>query len=203
MSNRSGDSHDILGTYQIVSNKNEIGVIPDDENSFLGLLQSRHKTLLSARTDKNPGQFKEINNKAGSTYFVDAKLVRGTLIRGFEYYKALVNPFARAAYIMFLVSEVHPFDDGNGRIARVMMNAELVNAKQSKIIIPTVYRDDYLLTIKKLTNQKEPNSYVEMLTKVHQFSNKLYLENYDDLYNYLESHNAFYESDEGKRLIID
>ena len=28
--------------------------------------------------------------------------------------------------MMFLVSEVHPFVDGNGRIARIMMNAELV-----------------------------------------------------------------------------
>ena len=203
MSNRSGDSHDILGTYRIVSNKNEIGVIPDDANNFLDLLQTRHKTLMSARTDKNPGQFKEVNNKAGNTHFVDYKLVRGTLVRGFEYYKALNDSFTRAAYIMFLVSEVHPFDDGNGRIARVMMNAELVNAGQSKIIIPTVYRDDYLLTIKKLTNQGEPNSYIEMLTKAHEFSNNLHFENYDDLYNYLESHNSFYESDEGKRLIVD
>ncbi len=201
--NRSGDSHDILETYRLVSNKNEIGIIPNNENSFLELLQTRHKILLSARTDKNPGLFKEINNKAGSTHFVDAKLVRGTLTRGFEYYKALVNPFARAAYIMFLVSEVHPFDDGNGRIARVMMNAELVHTQQSKIIIPTVYRDDYLLTLKKLTNRKEPNSYVEMLTNAHDFSSNLFFEDYDTLYNYLLSHNAFYESDEGKRLIID
>jgi Fic family protein len=28
--------------------------------------------------------------------------------------------------MMFLVCEVHPFDDANGRLARVMMNAELV-----------------------------------------------------------------------------
>ena len=201
--NRGGDSHDILGTYRLVSNKNEIGIVPDNENKFLELLQSRHAILMSARTDKNPGLFKEINNKAGSTHFVDAKLVRGTLMRGFEYYKALVHPFARAAYIMFLVSEVHPFDDGNGRIARVMMNAELVQAQQSKIIIPTVYRDDYILTLKKLTNRREPNSFVEMLIKAHTFSNNLFSEDYDALYNYILSHNAFYEPDEGRRLVID
>jgi len=32
--------------------------------------------------------------------------------------------------MMFLVSEVHPFLDGNGRIARVMMNAELILAER-------------------------------------------------------------------------
>jgi len=203
LSARSGDSHDVLGTYQIISDRNEMKVIPSDESEFLYLLQSRHKMLLSARTAKNPGQFKERNNRAGNTFFVDYKLVRGTLTRGFEYYKALTNPFARAAYIMFLVSEVHPFEDGNGRIARVMMNAELVFHSQCKIIIPTVYREDYLLTLKRLTNQKDASPYIEMLTKAHAFSQLLHYDNYDELHSYLETHNAFYEPDEGRRLVID
>jgi len=200
---RSDDSHDVLGTYQIVSDKTEMGKPFFDADIFLSILQSRHKTLLFARTDKNPGQFKERNNRAGDTHFVDYKLVRGTLKRGFEYYKALENSFARAAYIMFLVSEVHPFDDGNGRIARVMMNAELFKSNQCKITIPTVFRDDYLLTIKKLTNQKDPAPYVEMLTKAHQFSSHLNFNNYDDFHNYLKSHNAFNEPDSSNRLIIE
>ena len=29
---------------------------------------------------------------------------------------------------MFMMSEVHPFDDGNGRLAHLMMHAELVSA---------------------------------------------------------------------------
>lgn len=200
---RSDDSHDVLGTYQLVSDRNEMKIIPSNENEFLALLQYRHKILLSARLDKNPGQFKERNNRAGDTFFVDCKLVRGTLIRGYEYYKALTNPFARAAYIMFLVSEVHPFEDGNGRIARVMMNAELVNRDQCKIIIPTVYRDSYLLTLKKLTRQKDPTHYVDMLTNTHRFSEHLHYTDYGDLHKYLESHNAFFEPDDGKHLIID
>jgi fido (protein-threonine AMPylation protein) len=35
--------------------------------------------------------------------------------------------------MMFLISEVHPFADGNGRIARIMMNAELVAAGEERI----------------------------------------------------------------------
>ncbi len=200
---RSDDSHDILGTYQIVSSRTGMEKIFSDADAFLNILQSWHKILLFARVDKNPGQFKERNNRAGDTHFVDYKLVRGTLKRGFEYYKALENSFARAAYIMFLVSEVHPFDDGNGRIARVMLNSELVKGKQCKIIIPTVFRDDYLLTIKRLTNQKDPKPYIEMLTKAHQFSARLNFDNYDDFHNYLKSHNAFNEPDSSNRLIIE
>lgn len=44
------------------------------------------------------------------------------------------KPFAKAVYMTFLVSEVHPFLDGHGRIARVMMNAELSAKGLSKII---------------------------------------------------------------------
>ena len=45
--------------------------------------------------------------------------------------------------MMFVVSEVHPFADGNGRSARVAMNAELVPANLHRMIIPTVLRNDY------------------------------------------------------------
>ncbi|MBI5727420.1 MAG: Fic family protein [Ignavibacteriales bacterium] len=200
---RDSDSHDVLGTYRVVSDRNEMKHVPATGDELLVLLQARHKILLSSRVQKHPGEFKSINNRAGNTEFVDFKLVRGTLKRGFEYYKALVNPFSRAAYIMFLVSEVHPFEDGNGRIARVMMNAELVAGGQCKIIIPTVYREDYLLTLKKLTNGKMPAPYVTMLSKAHKFSSHLNHQQYNDLLLDLKNHNAFCEPTEGKLLTMD
>ena len=51
---------------------------------------------------------------------------------------------------MFLIAEVHPFADGNGRCGRIMMNAELVAANQARVIIPTVYRNNYLSGLKAL-----------------------------------------------------
>ena len=200
---RDDDSHDILGTYQLVSNRTEMSKVPDSAEEFIKLLQERHRILLSSRVGKNPGKFKERNNRAGNTFFVEFKLVRGTLMKAFDFYKVLTDSFARAAYMMFMVSEVHPFDDGNGRIARVMMNAEFVNKTKTKIIIPTVFREDYLLTLKRLTNEDDPEPYINMLSKAHNFSEKLSFENYDDLYKYLEDHNAFFESDEGRYLIVD
>lgn len=44
---------------------------------------------------------------------------RGRLRRGFDILSGLIDPFDRAVFAMFLVSEVHPFDDGNGRVARL------------------------------------------------------------------------------------
>jgi fido (protein-threonine AMPylation protein) len=91
---------------------------------------------LAARKSKKPRQIKDRNNRAGETHFVDHTLVKGTLVKGFDYYQALVHPFAKAAFMMFMISEVHPFLDGNGRISRIMMNAEFMTKNQTRNIIP-------------------------------------------------------------------
>ncbi len=200
--NRDEDSHDVLGTYRIVSNLKEMSLTPSTPEEFLEILQYRHQILLEARKSKNPGQFKNKNNRAGETHFVDFNLVRGTLIRGFDYYRALNNPFAKAAYIMFLISEIHPFLDGNGRIARVMMNAELTKEKQTKIIIPTVYRDDYLGALRRLTRKKDPIVYVKMLQRAQEFSSTIKANDMNEAELHLEACNAFKEHDQAILKII-
>ena len=195
---RNDDSHDILGTYKLVSDKDEMSVIPNSADELLGILQYRHRVLLGARSEMNPGLFKERNNVAGQTLFVDKNLVRGTLAKGYDLYQALNHPFKKAAFMMFLISEVHPFLDGNGRIARVMMNAELVSSGQAKIIIPTVYRDDYLGVLRKLTRQSETDPYIRMLLRAYDFSITVTGDKVNGMQQYLETCNAFLESTEGK-----
>ena len=200
---RDADSHDVLGTYQIVSSRQEMQVTPRDSTHLLEILQYRHRILLSARHDKNPGFFKDRNNFAGNTAFVDYLLVRGTLIKGFEFYKALEHPFARAVFIKFMISEVHPFLDGNGRLARIMMNAELVTAKESKIIIPTVFREDYVGSLRRLTRQGDTDTYIRVMAKAHLFSEQVCGDDRDEMEAYFRTCNAFSEPEENKLKIIE
>jgi Fic family protein len=104
--------------------------------------------------------------------------------------------------MMFLISEVHPFLDGNGRIARVMMNAELTKEGQSKIIIPTVFRDDYMGALRRLTRQSDPDPYIRMLQRAHEFSSNIFDEDMNEMEKYLKSCDAFKEHNEGKLKII-
>src|SRR5205823_6347889 len=136
--------HDVLGTFRIVSDLTEMSRIPTNADEFEALLKDRHARIMEGRPDKKPGEFKTQGNQAGNTAFVIPDLARGTLEKGFEFLNALGEPLQRAIFMMFLVSEVHPFVDGNGRVARAMMNAELVATGQERIIIPTAYRTDYL-----------------------------------------------------------
>lgn len=198
---RDEDSHDILGTYRVVSNREEMSRVPHSKQELFDLLRHRHAVLLQGRPSMQPGMFKQQNNRAGDTVFVDARLVQGTLAKGFQRYEALQDPVARAIFMMFMISEVHPFNDGNGRMARVMMNAELVHADQCRIIVPTVFRLDYLLTLRKLSRQKNPEAYIQVMQKLHSFSQNLYGSDYEALNRYLLACNA-YEEPENARLIV-
>lgn len=160
---RPADAHDILGTWQLVSDPVEMARTPANANELLGLLRRRHAALMAARPDKGPGAFKRESNRAGQTVFVDPGQVEGTLRQGFDFYRSLEAPFARAVYMMFLVSEVHPFADGNGRIARIMSNAELVAAGEERILVPTVYRANYLSALKALSQAENPEPLVRTL----------------------------------------
>ena len=203
MPRRDEDSHDILGTFKVLSNRSEMNRVPASSDELFTILSRRHSILLEGRPHMTPGVFKTRNNRAGQTEFVDHRLVKGTLSQGFKFYAALTDPFAKAVFMMFMISEVHPFNDGNGRMARVMMNAELVRAGQSRIIVPTVFREDYILSLRKLTRHKDPSAYINVMVKLHKFSDNLYGTDFKELKDYLGECNAYEDPSNAKLQIID
>ena len=90
---------------------------------------------------------------------------------------------------------IHPFNDGNGRISRIMMNAELVAAEQSKIIIPTVFREDYLNALRRLTRRGDPSVIIRAMSRVRRFSANIIGDDFDATRLYLERCNAFKDGD--------
>lgn len=199
---RTDDSHDLLGTYRIVSDPVEMSTTASDPDEFLRLLRARHATIMSGRPEKNPGTFKQADNRAGATSFVSHGLVPGTLAAGWQRLAELDTAFERSVYMMFLVSEVHPFDDGNGRLARVMMNAELVTGRQSRIIIPTVYREDYLGALRRLSRQDDTSVLIKTLRFAQDYTAQIDFTDLDDAIRQLERTNAFNEPESDDRLIL-
>jgi hypothetical protein len=200
-SDRPKDAHDILGTFEIVSDAGEMRRIPKDASELIELLKARHLSLMANRPEVLPGKWKEKNNRAGNTYFVDYKKVEGTLKKVFRLVQGLAPGFPRAAFMMLLVTEVHPFTDGNGRIARIMLNAELESKGLGSIIIPNSFREDYLLALKAASKQQRFDPYVRMLIRALKFSNMIDFSDYQKSRNELIKRNWFLLPSEGK--IID
>ena len=199
IANRAADSHDILGTYAIVADPDEISRTAADPDDFIDLLRSRHATLMGGRPEI-AGAFKTLPNQAGSTLFVEPGLVAGTLREGWRRLAELDTAWERAVYMMFLVSEVHPFTDGNGRIARVMMNAELVAGHQSKIIVPAGFRSDYLNALRRLSRDDDPSVYIKALRFLHDYTAQIEWSTHDTAEADLGTTNAFEETDDAPRL---
>jgi len=195
---RPADAHDVLGTFRVVSDLALLKVLPTDFTGFRDLLRQRHATVMEAREDKAPGVFKDRVNRAGNTVFVAPELVDGTLERGFEFLQALDDPFQRAVYMMVLVAEVHPFADGNGRIARIMMNAELVASDQERIIIPTAYRTDYLGALKAFSHNGHTDPLIRMLDVAQSYTHRIDWSSIESARADLAATNAFAEGSDAK-----
>ena len=168
---RPADGHDILGTYRCVVDPVGRAATSTDPDEFIGHLVTRHQEIMRGRPDRHPGIWKTENNWVGAYDFVDKDLVEGTLRKGLEQMGVLPEGLPRALYVMIVIAEVHPFEDGNGRVARVMMNAELSAAAAARIVIPSVYRDEYLTGLRRTsTTDGDLAAYVRVMTYAWRWS---------------------------------
>lgn len=203
---RFEDAHDVLGTFEIVDDPVKRAQAPSDAEDLISLLRAHHAQMLGRRPAVNPGSFKVRANQAGGTTFVHPDLVVGTLTEGFRYLEPLPKGLARAVFMMFLVSEVHPFTDGNGRVAPVLMNAELTAAGQQRIVIPLPYRDNYLQGLRALSRRGDPRPLVRVLDFAQRYAAAIDWSDLETAKVQLAQTNAFVTPDvadeKGLRLVL-
>lgn len=203
---RPQDAHDVLGTYKLVADVAEMASVPGSADDLIALLKRRHCDIMEGRPGAMPGEFKSQANRAGGTVFVSPDLVEGTLRAGFEVGRNLRDPFARAVFMMFFVSEVHPFTDGNGRVARIMMNAELVTAHEIRIVIPNVFRAEYLSALKTASNHQSFRAISAVLDYARRWTGQVDFSSRRSAERDIERTNALLESGESekanKRLLL-
>jgi hypothetical protein len=203
MKYREDDSHDILGTYQAILDSKQTPVIPASAEEFFKQLQGWNRRVIESRLDKKPGEIKVEPNRAGQTYFVSPEMVVGTLTKGYEDIMSAATPANRSALAMFVVTEVHPFTDGNGRTARVAMNHFLTQAGLTRIIVPTVFRDDYISALKALSSNAHPVPLARMLTRAARFSRWLDMTSATQCFAALTRSNAMQRPDDAKLTFDD
>lgn len=74
--------------------------------------------------------------------------------------RSTLHPIELAAMAHKRLVDIHPFVDGNGRTARLLMNLILVNAGYGVVSIPPIWRNDYInaLSASRQQNDMEPFS---------------------------------------------
>ncbi|KGK42878.1 Fic family protein [Nitrincola sp. A-D6] len=195
--NRHADSHDVLSVFNQVSDYQEMSRTPGSASEFIQILQERHADLMAERPDKHPGQLKEMGNQAGGTVFVSPKDVIGTLTQGFSLYQNLPVGMPRAIFMQFLIAECHPFDDGNGRVSRIMMNAELHADEQYKLLVPTVHRESYLNGLRQASREGRFKTLAKVFYQLQHYSASIDWLDYGEARDQLEAHQAHLHPDQG------
>jgi hypothetical protein len=196
---RPEDAHDVLGTFEAVTSPDLRAAVPATADELFELLERRHRLVMGGRPDKRPGRFKEKLNQAGSYVFVAPDLVAGTLIEGFRRLADLPPGFARAAFELFLISEVHPYDDGNGRIARAAMNAQLTAAGESRLLVPIAFRNEYLTALRNLSRGGRVDLYGRTLAYAWRWTAAMPWSDRAAVDGYLVATNALTDSTDAER----
>ncbi len=192
--NRPKDSHDVLGVFYLASHSPWRDTVPPLGTDFPGELARRHGLMMGKRPESSPGHFKMEPNRAGGTWFVEPQFVRGTLIEGSLLARTIPEGLPRAIYCAFLVSEVHPFNDGNGRLSRLVMNAELSRIGESRIIIPTLLHEEYVDCQRQLSRQNDPVGLIHILALAQQWTVVFDYSNVDLLIETVKRTNALERS---------
>ena len=68
-----------------------------------------------------------------------------------------VHPVELAAFAHRRLVDIHPFQDGSGRTARLLMNLILINAGYCIVSIPPVLRHEYITALQQAQRAKNPS----------------------------------------------
>ena len=102
----------------------------------------------------------------GSRYPVAAPSTIATEMQKLEQWmqkRSSYHPVEFAAELHRRFVYIHPFEDGNGRTARLMMNAALMQAGYEIAVIPPICRADYIHALE--IGRKDPQKFTEFITE--------------------------------------
>lgn len=163
---KSADIQEILN-YR--STLRTAGSALEDNPLTLHMLRQMHENLMQGvrGQDKNLGRFRATQNWIGprgctieqATYVPPAPYILQDLLEQFIEFINLANdtldPIIQAALIHAQFELIHPFDDGNGRIGRILI--PLFLARKGSIVSPSLYLSGYLESNREVYYQKLEN----------------------------------------------
>jgi len=119
-------------------------------------IKSLHKLFFHAIDEKNAGKYRKRNVIISGSQYNDtipspAELTKAMkdFVTDMSSKRQELHPVIFAALIHKNFVFIHPFVDGNGRVARLLMNLALIQAGYPITIIPPVLRPDYIQLLEK------------------------------------------------------
>ncbi len=138
-----------------------------------------HAIILDRIDPHNAGFYRRSGVRiSGTTYTPPNALKVPKLMQ--EVYQMLNSkskePIETASLIHLKFVDIHPFIDGNGRIARLLLNLYLMRASFPPVIIQKAERKKYIITIMQEQLEHNTSTFVNFVAKALERSLDIYLD---------------------------
>lgn len=95
-------------------------------------------------------------------------------VNSLPHLKETLHPVEYAAMVHIIFVNIHPFVNGNGRVARLLMNLALLQSGYNIVVIPPVVRADYISALQE-SNKGNYVPFVNFISEMVLESQKEYL----------------------------
>lgn len=139
-----------------------------------------HKILYVGIDAENAGKYRNCNVLiTGSEYdlpkFDKVPQLMQEFCTEFSNKKQKLHPVEYAAWLHERLVSIHPFVDGNGRCARLLMNLALIQAGYNIATIPPVVRNDYICALQEAQLNKNIQPFYNFISEMVLEAQKEYL----------------------------
>ena len=130
------------------------------------------------------GDYKtQTNNVRTSTgeiyYFTSPEQVKPAMSDLIDWYRKNENegehPIVIAATFHYRFVRIHPFDDGNGRMARLLMNMILIKHGYTVAVVPIEERDQYIYTLEQADKSEDLAGFITYIAQCCEYTLNLHL----------------------------
>ncbi len=157
---------------EVINHKEAILYVEDivkkKENFSEWQIKNVHKLILKGIDDENTGVYRKENVLISGAvhtppdYFLVSEQMED-LLKWFHEEGQQLHVIERAALLHILFVKIHPFVDGNGRAARLLLNLELMKNGYPPIIIRKEERIDYYNALDKAHTTNEFNDFLNLI----------------------------------------
>lgn len=126
-------------------------------------IKKLHRLFYQKVDDNQAGQYRSVQVYISGTEYIppapdEIPQLMKHLTDQIRSSRGTLHPIELAAMAHKRLVDIHPFIDGNGRTARLLMNLILVNAGYGVVSIPPILRNDYInaLSASRRLNDMEP-----------------------------------------------
>jgi Fic family protein len=137
------------------------------------LILELHRLILREIDDENAGKYRDKKVHISGSYYIppDPQIVPLRMEEFIENLsKSQKHPVLIAADAHYQLVTIHPFIDGNGRCARLLMNLLLMKNGFPSAIIPMSRREEYIKSLEKAQTKGDIDSFYLLICECAEYS---------------------------------